>query len=131
MEGPVKSDREWLSNQLGRQWYERNLKKLGHEDILEHVKIKVEFEPIFIESWDDMVEAAAKLKDILPGIPIEVLLNVLNLEEFKDEIITNMDDSQEEIKNELKEEKKVVDAKVRTTNDFYKQAMAYMQKVSK
>lgn len=131
LEGPVKSDREWLSNQLGMQWYERNLKKLGHKEILEHVKIKVEFEPIFIESWDDIVESAGKLKAILPGLPIEVLLNILNLEEFKDEIITNMDDAQEEIKGELKEEKEIAEARTKDTNDYFKQAMAYMQKVAK
>lgn len=131
MEGPVKSDREWLSNQLGMQWYERNLRKLGHKEILEHVKIKVEFEPIFIESWDDMVESAQKLKDILPGIPIEVLLNVLNLEEFKDEIISNMDKQAEEKQKFENNEKQVAQAKTKNTDNFYKQATDYLRKVSK
>ena len=137
MEGPVKSDREWLSNQINRQWYERNIRKLGHEDILEHVKVKTEFEPIFIESWDDMVESAKKLQEILPGIPVDVLLNILNLEEFKDDIITAVEEEKAEIEEEkeqqmqnIQEEKQVAVAKTAITNDFFKEAKDYLKKVT-
>lgn len=131
LEGPVKSDREWLSNQISMQWYERNLKKLGHEKILKHVKVKAEFEPIFIESWDDMVEAAERLKNIFPGLPVEVLLNVLNLEEFKDEIVNNMDQEAAQEAEIVREEKEIAEAKHKNSNDFYKVAAGYLKGFSK
>ncbi|KKK69094.1 hypothetical protein LCGC14_2937480, partial [marine sediment metagenome] len=35
IEGPVKADREWLSDIISKQWYERVLEKMGHLDILD------------------------------------------------------------------------------------------------
>lgn len=86
-EGPVKGDQEWLSDLLSEQWYERNIKKLGKGDILEHVRVTVEFENMPIEAWDDMVEAAETLKRVMPGVPYETLIEILNLEQHKDKII--------------------------------------------
>lgn len=88
IEGPVKADREWLSDIISRQWYERNLKKLGYDDILKEVRVKAEFEPIIIEAWDDKVEAITKLKSIVP-ISDEQTLDLLGLEELKDEVAKN------------------------------------------
>ncbi|KKL03184.1 hypothetical protein LCGC14_2626240, partial [marine sediment metagenome] len=83
IEGPVKSDREWLSGIISEQWYERNLKKLKHEDILKHVRIKAEFEAVTIEAWDDLVEPVQRLITILPNMTDEIKLQLLNLEEIK------------------------------------------------
>ena len=86
IEGPVKSDREWLSGIISEQWYERNLKKLKHEKILEHVRVKAEFEAVTIEAWDDLVEPVQRLLTILPNMPDAVKLQLLNLEELKSEL---------------------------------------------
>jgi len=86
IEGPVKADREWLSNIIGSQWYERNLVKLGHEEILEHVRIKPEFETISIEQWEDLVEPVQRLITVLPNLPDDLKLQLLNLEELKDDL---------------------------------------------
>jgi len=86
IEGPVKADREWLANIIGSQWYERNLVKLGHEEILEHVRIKPEFETISIEQWEDLVEPVQRLITVLPNLPDDLKLQLLNLEELKDDL---------------------------------------------
>jgi len=86
IEGPVESDREWLGDMIGPQWYERNLKALGHEKILDEIRIKPEFEPIFVENWEDMIEGVIKLKGLFPGLPDEKLLEMLKLEEFENDI---------------------------------------------
>ncbi len=86
IEGPVEADREWISKIIGPQWYERNLIALGHEDILKEVRVKPEFEPIFIENWMDMIEAVTRLRDLFPGLPDEKLLELLKLEEFENDL---------------------------------------------
>jgi len=126
IEGPVQADRDWLSRIFSKQWYEKNLKKMGYGDILDEVRVKAEFEPIIIEAWDDKVEAITKLKGIVP-LGDEQTLELLGLEELKDEVIKASGEQEEErmdIDNEVKEEKKVKDS-------FYKQAMTYLQKVTK
>ncbi len=105
IEGPVESDREWLADIVGPQWYERNLKALGHEKILDDIRVKPEFEPIFVENWEDMIEGVIKLKGLFPGLPDERLLEILKLEEFENDITVNADNIKEQ-KNEL-----VADAK--------------------
>ena len=88
IEGPVKQDREWLSDILQKQWYEKNLKKLNYGDILKEVRVKAEFEPIIIEAWDDKVDAITKLVNILP-LSDDQKLDLLGLEELKDDIAKN------------------------------------------
>ena len=126
IEGPVQQDREWLSDILQKQWYEVNLKKLNYGDILDEVRVKAEFEPIIIEAWDDKVEAIAKLKAIVP-INDEQTLELLGLEELKDDVIKATKEQEDErmVNNtEVKEAS-------RKKETFYKQAMAYMRKVQK
>lgn len=97
-EGPVKAEQEWLSDQLSQQWYEKNITKLGHGDILEHVRVTVEFESFQIEAWDDIVESAEILRRVMPGIPTETLITILNLEEHKDAIIEAQKSVDDEVK---------------------------------
>ena len=85
IEGPVEADREWLGDILAKQWYEHLIKVLGHEDILEEIRVKVEFEQIFTESYDDLVDAVGKLQNIV-NISDEKKLELLNLEEAKNDI---------------------------------------------
>ena len=55
----------------------------------------------------------------------------MNLEEFKDEIITNMDDKAEENQQFENQEKGIAEAKTRPANDFYKAAAGYLKEFSK
>lgn len=87
IEGPIEAERQMISETIGPQWYEKNIEKLGKKDILKTVRVKAEFEPIIIEGWDDQVEAVTQLKQILPNAPDDVLIELLNLEEKKDEIM--------------------------------------------
>ena len=86
MQGVVKSRRDWVSELVSQQWYERNLRKMGMGDILEKVRVKAEFEPIIVESWFDLVDAVLRVKGIFPQMPDDQLLELLNLEEFKTEL---------------------------------------------
>ncbi len=89
IEGPVEADREWLADIIGPQWYERNLIALGHEEILKEIRVKPEFEPIFVENWEDMIEGVIKLRGLFPGLPDERLLEMLKLEEFENDLKDN------------------------------------------
>ena len=131
IEGPVQADRDWLGNIVGKQWYEPNLKKLDYADILKEVRVKAEFEPIIIEAWDDKVEAIAKLKALLPSISDEQLLELLGLEELKDEVLKNakeQDQQQKEQEEKLNEEV-VKDNQEKST--IIKQAKTYLKRFSK
>ena len=86
LQGVVKSRRDWVSELVSQQWYERNLHKMGMGDILEKVRVKAEFEPIIVESWFDLVDAVLRIKGIFPQMPDDQLLELLNLEEFKTEL---------------------------------------------
>ena len=89
LQGVVKSRRDWVSDLVSQQWYERNLRKMGMGDILEKVRVKAEFEPIIVESWFDLVDAVLRMKGIFPNMPDDQLLELLNLEEFKTELAQN------------------------------------------
>ena len=71
---------------MAKQWYEHLIRVLGHEDILKEIRVKVEFEPIFTEIYDGLVDAVGKLQNIV-NIPDEKKLELLNLEEFKNDIV--------------------------------------------
>ena len=86
LQGVVKSRRDWVSELVSQQWYERNLRKMGMGDILEKVRVKAEFEPIIVESWFDLVDAVLRIKGVFPQMPDDQLLELLNLEEFKTEL---------------------------------------------
>lgn len=86
IEGPVEADRTWIAKMIGPQWYERNLRRMGHGDALLKVRVKPAFEPIFVESWQDQIEGVQMLKTIFPAMPDEVLLKLLKLEEFTNEL---------------------------------------------
>jgi len=101
IEGPVKADREWLSNIISKQWYERNLRKLDHEELLEHVRVKAEFEAISIEQWEDLVEPVQRLITVLPNLPDDLKLQLLNLEELKDDLETATTEANAPIANAL------------------------------
>ena len=122
IEGPVKADREWLSDIISKQWYERNIEKLGYTDLLKEVRVTAEFEPIFMESWDDLVDAVIKLDQVLP-LPLDKKAELLNLEEMKDDLV----DKEVE---EDKEQKQIMQASTDSKNTFYKQAMSYLEKVT-
>jgi hypothetical protein len=85
--GPVTMRREWLEKVLSRQWYEYNLQFINKE-ILEHIEVKVEFEPIIFESWIDNVESIAKLRAVFPEIPNEELLKLAQLEDLTGKLAT-------------------------------------------
>lgn len=55
LQGPVTMRREWLSDVISKQWYERNIKRLQPE-ALEKIRVKTEFEPIEVESWIDKID---------------------------------------------------------------------------
>ena len=86
LEGPVKAMREWMSHTISPQWYERNMVKMGMGELLSKVRVKAEFEPIIVESWYDLVDAVMRVKAIFPHMPDNQLLELLNLEEFKQEL---------------------------------------------
>tara|TARA_R110002020_G_scaffold8222_3_gene33438 strand:+ start:6057 stop:7532 length:1476 start_codon:yes stop_codon:yes gene_type:complete len=86
LQGVVKARRDWVSELISQQWYERNLRKMGMGEILKQVRVKAEFEPIIVESWYDLVDAVLRVKGIFPHMPDDQLLDLLNLEEFKTEL---------------------------------------------
>ena len=84
--GPVKATREWISDQISQQWYERNMRHMGMGDLLKIVRVKAEFEAVQVESWFDLVDAVMRLKTVLPNLPDDKILELLNLEEIKDDL---------------------------------------------
>ena len=49
LSGVIKSRRDWVSEMVSKQWYERNIIKMGFAEILEKVRVKAEFENIIVE----------------------------------------------------------------------------------
>jgi hypothetical protein len=86
LSGVVKARREWISDMISKQWYERNMIKMGMVDLLETVEVKAEFENIVVESWFDLVDSVLRIKGIFPDMPDDQLLELLNLEEYKSEL---------------------------------------------
>tara|TARA_R110002020_G_scaffold64430_5_gene170994 strand:+ start:7567 stop:9084 length:1518 start_codon:yes stop_codon:yes gene_type:complete len=86
LSGVVKSKRDWISEMVSKQWYERNMIKMGMGDLLEKVRVKAEFESIIVESWFDLVDSVLRIKGIFPDMPDDQLLELLNLEEYKSEL---------------------------------------------
>ena len=86
LSGPVKATREWLSDMISVQWYERNMRAMGMEELLKVVRVKAEFESVQVESWFDLVDAVMRLKTVLPNLPDDKILELLNLEEIKDDL---------------------------------------------
>jgi len=86
LSGVVKSRRDWISDQISKQWYERNMIKMGMADLLQTVRVKAEFDSIIVESWFDLVDAVLRVKGIFPDMPDDQLLELLNLEEYKSEL---------------------------------------------
>ena len=84
--GTVKATREWISDQISSQWYERNMEHMGMGELLKVVRVKAEFEAVQVESWFDLVESVMKLKVVLPNLPNDKILELLNLEEIKDDL---------------------------------------------
>ena len=83
--GPVKSDRDDLSEAIDEQWYNRNL-NLINPALAKIAHYESEFETIVLESWVDVVEALGKLRAIFPNLPEEELLTLANLPEMKDKL---------------------------------------------
>jgi len=75
-----------------------------------------------MESWDDLVDAVIKLDQVLP-LPDDKKLELLNLEEFKDDLIVRENEKAEE-------QKQIMQASTDSKNTFYKQAMSYLEKVT-
>ena len=86
LSGVVKNRRDWISDMVSKQWYERNMVKMGMGDLLEVVRPKLEFETVIVESWFDLVDAVLRVKGIFPNMPDDQLLELLNLEEYKSEL---------------------------------------------
>lgn len=82
LSGPVQNDRQRIGEMLREQWYERNLIDLGYGKILDQVDIEVTFEPIIIESWMDNVESMQKLKALIPSLPEDEILHMLDLDDL-------------------------------------------------
>lgn len=80
--GPVQTDRAMVGECYGPDWYEHNIKLLGHEDILKIVNVEVAFEPVIIEDWTDNIAALQQLKNLIPSIPEEELLRMADLEDL-------------------------------------------------
>ena len=95
--GPVESDRRILGEALGEQWYEHNIKLLGHEDILDEVSIEVTYEPIIIESWMDNVAAVTQLKQLIPSIPEDEILRLLDLPDLIGKLKPIREDGQKKL----------------------------------
>lgn len=127
LEGPVEADREWLSNIISSQWYERNLIALGHDEILENVRVKAEFEPIVVEKWQDMIDSVIKLKNLFPTLPESVFLEILKMEQYEQEL-----DAQKKVEIEG-EQKAVLNAKKEKVNQraFVIAATKYLERVNK
>lgn len=85
--GAITMKREWVEDTLAKQWYEYNLTFINR-DILDHVEVKVDFEPIIFESWADNVEALQRLRLIVPSLPEEEILKLAQLEELTDKLDT-------------------------------------------
>lgn len=83
--GPIRSVREDVSKIIGEQWYEHNLRLIDPETA-EAVRVKAEFQPVVMESWQDIIESLNKLKQLVPGLPDSELLKLANLEELVDKI---------------------------------------------
>jgi hypothetical protein len=119
--GPVAADREWLGEILTKQWYERIFTKLDEGGRAgETVRIKAEFEPIVIERWTDVIDGAQKLKQLFPTLPDTALLQLLKLEEFKDDL----DNS-----NKMMLTAKTKDSAIK--NRYLMSAATYMEKHNK
>ena len=86
LSGVVKNRRDWISDMISKQWYERNMVKMGMGDLLETVRPKLEFETVIVESWFDLVDAVLRVKGVFPDMPDDQLLELLNLEELKSEL---------------------------------------------
>ena len=86
LSGVIKARREWVSEMVSKQWYERNMIKMGMVDLLDKVEVKAEFENIVVESWFDLVDSVLRIKGIFPDMPDDQLLELLNLEEYKSEL---------------------------------------------
>ena len=97
--GPVKAAREWISDIISSQWYERNMRSMGMGDLLKTIKVKAEFEAIQVESWFDLVDAVTRLKMVLPNLPDDKILELLNLEEIKDDL----EDMPENVNNPMQQ----------------------------
>lgn len=99
--GPVAEDREWLGEILAKQWYERNLKILGGEEILNDVYISVEFEPLILESWQDTLESVQRVKNLFPAMPDNVLLDLSRLSQYKDDLADNKEEFDQKEREKL------------------------------
>lgn len=81
--GPVQDIRNWIAPILEQQWYNRMLAEFD-KNAAKVVRVKVDFEPLLIESWADVVDALGTLKEkVLPEMPMEMILKLANLEAFK------------------------------------------------
>jgi len=83
--GPVVADREWLSDTISKQWYERIIRVIEPE-ALKVIRVKAEFEPIITESWIDNVEALKQLRLTMPNIPDKIMLELAGLSQYKNDL---------------------------------------------
>jgi hypothetical protein len=85
LEGPVKEERQWLKDIVEREWYREMIVKKGYQDILKKVTVEAEFEELGIEQWQDLVDSVLKLQGLVE-VPLEQKLQLLNLEQMKEEV---------------------------------------------
>ncbi len=85
LHGPVRSDRRWLANTVGKQWYESNLKFID-KDALKVVKVVPEFESLPMDAWMETIDGLMKLKKLVPGLPDEEILRLADLSHLANKI---------------------------------------------
>jgi len=81
--------REWIGEDFGRQWYNRNFLEIYREDypeIVDLFRIKVDFEDLQVETLKERAETIMTMKDAGINIDIEKTEELMQIEGLKDHI---------------------------------------------
>lgn len=81
--------REWIGEDFGRQWYNRNFLEIYKEDypeLVELFRIKVDFEDLQVETLKERAETIVEMKDAGINIDIEKIDEIMQIEGLKDHI---------------------------------------------
>lgn len=132
----VDADRTELGETLAEQWYEPNLFLINPElkDIL---SVEVEFEPVPVENWQDLIEGVLKLKELTDQrAPVDELLKMIQLEDLASKLDEpHMADTSEEealakrIQQEKAQELEIQNEKNRIENESLEQQAAIQKDI--
>lgn len=84
----IRPKRKQIEKVLTYQWYDKNMMILN-KTYSEEVRLVVEYEPIIIEDWVDMLDAVQKLKNMFPNLPEDEMLKILHLEHLMGQLKPN------------------------------------------